>query len=74
MFRTTAPAGRTRLWALSMLLAPALAGCSSDRTVRTPPDTTNVVRRPIYDVEGERPFYLGGYAGANYDRSALPGR
>jgi len=74
MFRTTSLAGRTRLLGLSLLVAPVLTGCSSDRMVRPQPDTTNVVRRPVYDVEGERPFYLGGYAGANYNRSAIPGQ
>ena len=49
--------------ALSLLLAPVLAGCSSDRMVRPQPDTTNVVQRPTYEVEGKKTLYLGGYAG-----------
>jgi hypothetical protein len=74
MLRTTSRAGFTRLLGLSLLLAPVLTGCSSHHMVRPQPDTTNVVQRPVYEVEGTRPFYLGGYAGASYDRSAIPGR
>ncbi len=74
MFRTASLAGRTRLLGLSLLLAPALAGCSSDRMVRPEPDTTYVAQRPTYAVEGTKPLYLGGYAGATYHPSAIPGR
>ena len=71
MFRSASLAGRARLLGLALLLAPVLTGCSSDRMVRPQPDTTNVVQRPTYQEEGEKTLYLGGYAGADYQR---PGR
>jgi hypothetical protein len=46
------------------------SGCASDRSGLASPsrrsDSTNVVQRPTYEVEGTKPLYLGGYAGANY--------
>jgi hypothetical protein len=31
-----------------------------------PPDSSNVVLRPSYEVPGTKPLYLSGYAGSNY--------
>jgi hypothetical protein len=55
------------------------AGCASDRSWFSSwrgqgPETPYVVQRPSYAIEGTRPLYLGGYAGANYRPYALPGR
>ncbi len=72
MPRTAWIAGRVCLIGLALGLAPALAGCSSDRAYRSQTDTTNVVRRPVYDSDGSKNYYLGGYAGANYDYGARP--
>ena len=72
MFRSASLAGRLRLsgplacfWHRSSAAAPPIEWCVPQ------PDTTNVVQRPTYEVEGEKTLYLGGYAGANYQR---PGR
>jgi len=57
---------RGRLIGLAFLLAAIAPGCAWDRVDRLRPDMTNVVQRPTYPVEGTKPLYLGGYAGANY--------
>ena len=59
-----------RLIGLVFLLAAVAPGCAWDRVERPCPDTTNVVQRPTYPVEGTKPLYIGGYAGAYYG----PGR
>jgi hypothetical protein len=74
MSRTAAFGGRVCLVGLALAVGPLVAGCSSDRSYRLQPDITNIVRRPIYEVEGDKTLYLGGYAGANYDYGARPGR
>jgi hypothetical protein len=72
---------RTRLRALFAGLAIALSlasGCASDRSGLVSPfrrsDSTNVVQRPTYEVEGTKPLFLGGYAGANYHEFVQSGR
>jgi hypothetical protein len=63
---------RVRLLFAGLAIAISSAsGCASDRTgLASSPsrrsDSTNVVQRPTYEVEGTKPLYLGGYAGANY--------
>jgi hypothetical protein len=74
MSRTASLAGRVCLIGLALAVGPLVAGCSSDRSYRPQPDTTNVVQRPTYDVDGAKTLYFGGYAGANYDYGARPGR
>ena len=73
MVRSRSLAGRACLLVVGMI-PMALSGCASDRMGRSGPDGTNVVRRPIYEEDAQRLFYLGGYAGASYGRSAVPGR
>ncbi|WP_165231419.1 hypothetical protein [Aquisphaera insulae] len=55
-------------------LAGSVAGCASDRFGGPPPDSTNVVQRPVYPVPGTKPLYIGGYAGAYYGPTRFPGR
>ena len=74
MSRTASLAGRVCLIGLALAVGPLVAGCSSDRSYRLQPDVTRIVQRPIYEVEGPKTLYLGGYAGANYDYGARPGR
>lgn len=74
MSQTASFGGRVRMVGLAIAVGPLLAGCSSDRSYRLQPDITNIVRRPVYEVEGDKTLYLGGYAGANYDYGARPGR
>ena len=56
-----------------VLLALGLPACSSSGCASLPwltnryPDSTNVVQRPTYEPDTGKPFFLGGYAGANYD-------
>jgi hypothetical protein len=74
MFRS-----RVRPLFASLAIAISLAsGCASDRSSLASPsgqsDSTNVVQRPTYEVEGTKPLYLGGYAGANYRAPAQAGR
>lgn len=55
----------------AFLLSIIAPGCAWDRVDCCPrPGTTRVVQRPGYPVEGTKPLYLSGYAGANYG----PGR
>ena len=73
---------RTRLRPLFAGLAIVLSlasGCASDRSgLASAPsgrsDSTNVVQRPTYEVEGTKPLFLGGYAGANYHDFVQSGR
>jgi hypothetical protein len=73
---------RTRVRQLFAGVAIAMSfasGCASDRSgLASSPsrrsDSTNVVQRPTYEVEGTKPLYLGGYAGANYRAPAQYGR
>ncbi len=74
MSRTASFAGRVCLTGLALAVGPLVAGCSSDRSYRPQPDTTNVVRRPTYTDDGPKTLYFGGYAGANYDSDVRPGR
>ena len=74
MSRTASFAGRVCLIGLALAVGPLVAGCSSDRSYRPQPDTTNVVRRPIFTDDGPKTLYFGGYAGANYDDGVRPGR
>jgi hypothetical protein len=74
MSRTASLAGRVCLIGLALAVGPLVAGCSSDRSYRPQPDTSSVVQRPTYEVEGAKTLYLGGYAGANYDYGVGPGR
>ena len=60
--------GRGPLIGLAFLLAAIAPGCAWDRVDRCRPDATNVVQRPTYSVEGTKPLYLGGYAGAGTAR------
>jgi hypothetical protein len=64
------------VWPIGIAAALGLfgGGCSSDRSYRPRPDRTNVVQRPTYEDEGTKTLYLGGYAGADYDYGARPGR
>jgi hypothetical protein len=72
---------RTRHCLVFAGLAIALgsaSGCASDGTGlgsshSRRSDATNVVQRPTYEVEGTKPLYLGGYAGANYRAPAQAG-
>ena len=66
--------GFARLIGLAILIGPCFSGCSSDRMVRPERESTNVVRRPTYDVPEGKTVYLGGYAGASYDPADIPGR
>ncbi|QEH33949.1 hypothetical protein OJF2_24810 [Aquisphaera giovannonii] len=59
---------------LLCVLAFSLAGCASHRGLRTAPDSQNVVQRPVYPAPGSRPFYIGGYAGADYRPAGAAGR
>lgn len=74
MSRTASLAGRVCLIGLALAVGPLVAGCSWDRSYRPQPDTSNVVQRPTYEVDGAKTLYLGGYAGANYDYGVRPGR
>jgi hypothetical protein len=74
MSRTASNTGRACLIGLVLAGGCLVAGCSSDRSYRPQPDTTNVVRRPIFSDDGPKTLYLGGYAGANYDSDVRPGR
>lgn len=66
----------SRLGALGLLasLGLMLAGCAGDRNLGARPDASRIAQRPTYPVEGTRPLYLGGYAGANYDPVTRPSR
>jgi hypothetical protein len=62
---------RFRVRPLHACLAIAISfasGCASDGSglASRRSDSTNVVQRPTYQVEGTKPLFLGGYAGANY--------
>ncbi len=63
-----------------LAIAISLAsGCVSDRSsLASVPfgrsGSTNVVQRPTYEVEGTKPLFLGGYAGANYHDFVQSGR
>jgi hypothetical protein len=50
------------------------SGCAGNRSYRPLPDNTNVVQRPVYDVDRSKTLFLGGYAGANYDFGGRPAR
>ena len=54
MSRTASLAGRVCLIGLGLAVGPLVAGCSSDRSYRPQPDTTNVVHRPIYGTDGDQ--------------------
>jgi hypothetical protein len=51
------------------MLGLVVPGCAWDRTYREQPDSRYVTQRPVYAVEGTKPLYLGGYAGAYYGPS-----
>ena len=72
MSRTALLAGRVCLIGLAIATGACVTGCSSDRSYLRRPDRTNVVQRPVYDADGTKNLYLGGYAGANYDFGARP--
>jgi hypothetical protein len=65
---------RLRPIGLAVSLGLLAGGCSSDRWSRPRPDRGYIVQRPAYDVDGTKNLYLGGYAGADYDFGARPGR
>jgi hypothetical protein len=68
---------RPRLFSLFGLIAflgACGSGCVGDRHYGSAPDTTRIAQRPTYPIEGTRPLYLGGYAGANYDPATRPSR
>jgi hypothetical protein len=62
------------LFGLIGCVLPWLPGCASNRDLGPDRDTTRVAQRPTYPIEGTRPLYLGGYAGANYDPATRPSR
>ncbi len=67
------------LFAGLAIAASFTSGCASDRAGLAPhpfgqSDVTNVVQRPTYEVEGTKPLFLGGYAGANYRAPMQSGR
>lgn len=70
-FRIVAGAGGV---ALLITLGGMLPGCAGDRSLGSRPDTTRIAQRPTYPIEGTRPLFLGGYAGANYDPATRPSR
>ena len=70
MSRVASLAGPACLIGLAIATGLCVTGCSSDRSYRLRPDRTNVVQRPVYDTDGTKNLYLGGYAGANYDFGA----
>lgn len=74
MARKTSRLSRTRWIALLVCLGPWVPGCAGGRTLDGRPDATRIAQRPVYPIEGTRPLYLGGYAGANYDRASRPSR
>jgi hypothetical protein len=66
--------GSARLIGLALLIGPSLSGCSKDRMILPDRDTTNVVRRPIFNAPEGKTYNLGGYAGASYNPADIPGR
>ncbi len=67
MSRMASNTCRVCLVDLALVLATFFSGCSSDRSYRSQAESRNVVQRPVYDDDGTKKVYLGGYAGANYD-------
>ncbi len=65
-----------RLRLLGLALVPGLlaSGCAWERPMGEGPDLNRVVQRPTYAIEGTKPLYLGGYAGAYYGPSYTGGR
>ena len=74
MCRIAAFPGFSCLVGLIILVGPFLSGCSSNRMVYPRRGSTNMVRRPTYNLPEGKPFYLGGYAGASYNPAEIPGR
>jgi hypothetical protein len=65
---------RRGLIGLTILMGMLAPGCAWERPAGEAPDMSRVVQRPTYAVEGTRPLYLGGYAGAYYGPSLIGGR
>jgi hypothetical protein len=65
---------RFRLIGLALVPALLASGCAWERPVGESPDANRVVQRPTYPIEGTKPLYLGGYAGAYYGPSYTGGR
>jgi hypothetical protein len=74
MLRIVSFPGFPRLIGLIVLFGPFLSGCSSDRMIYPRRGSTNVVRRPTYNLPEGKAVYLGGYAGASYNPADIPGR
>ncbi len=74
MFQPSKLRVRTGLIGLAVGLWPFVSGCTSDHFGRSESDTPYVVQRPTYAIEGTKPLYLGGYAGATYGPSVRPVR
>jgi hypothetical protein len=55
-----------------LIVAPACDPGKFQAPWLRPPDSPYVVNRPAY-TDGARPFFISGYAGANYD-SFVPGQ
>jgi hypothetical protein len=70
MVQTQVQPNLGRLLGISVLLI-VLPACQSPGGHgswfhRQPPGSSNVVMRPTYPIEGTKPLYISGYAGANY--------
>ncbi|MFO0892996.1 MAG: hypothetical protein U0790_28155 [Isosphaeraceae bacterium] len=59
---------------LAATVVALIPGCASHRSMGQPPDATRIAQRPTYPIDGTRPLFLGGYAGANYDPATRPSR
>jgi len=69
-YTQTLPVG---LLCVSVALVGMLPGCASQR-IGPAPDATRIAQRPTYPIEGTRPLFLGGYAGADYQPATRPSR
>jgi hypothetical protein len=57
---------RVGLLCFALLWGSLASGCAWERPTGEQPDVSRVVQRPTYAIEGTKPLYLGGYAGAYY--------
>jgi hypothetical protein len=71
MAASRSPICRAGVLALALLPGFLVSGCAWERPTGDEPDMSRVVQRPTYPIEGTKPLYLGGYAGAYYGPSGI---
>ncbi|MDG3007489.1 hypothetical protein [Paludisphaera mucosa] len=62
--------------ALGLAWAAALSGCARDRYYTSTPEAGTgvgrVAQRPVLETPQAKPLFVGGYAGADYNRATRP--